>query len=126
MSENKIKETQEYHFLKEEIYGNEETKTKGLKTIYLEEKDKLIRELKSIEDSYSKIAKNIKNVFQTIDHSNREYSTLNKTKIQNMLDIQDNLKETLEDNQKEEEIDNLIVSLKNEKKEIMHYTKKRY
>lgn len=124
LSEDKIKETQEYHLLKEEIYGNEETKTKGLKTIYLEENDKLIRELKNIEDSYSKIAKNIKTIFQTIDSSNREYATLNKAKIQNMLDIQDTLKEIITDTQKEEDIDNLVLSLKSEKKEIINYTKK--
>lgn len=63
LSEDKIKETNEYHLLKEEIYGKEETKTKGLKTIYFEENNGLLKELKNIEDTYSKIAKNIKNIF---------------------------------------------------------------
>lgn len=122
LSEDRIKETQEYHLLKEELYGNEETKTKGLKTVYLEENDKLIKEQKNIEDSYSKIAKNIKTIFQTIDSSDREYATLNKVKIQNILENQALLNEIIEDNQKD--ISDLVISLKNEKKEIINYNKK--
>ena len=124
LSEDKIKETQEYHLLKEEIYGNEETGTKGLNKVYLEEKDKLNSENRIIEDSYSKIAKNIKLNFQAIDSTDREYSTLNKTKIQNILDNKEKLAEIIDNNQKEEEISTLIIAVKNEKKETINYVKK--
>lgn len=124
LSEDKIKETQEYTLIKENINGNEETGTKGLNTVYLEEKDKLDSENRIIEDSYSKIAKNIKINFQAIDSTDREYSTLNKTKIQNILDNQEKLAEIIDNNQKEEEISTLITAVKNEKKETINYVKK--
>ena len=95
LSEDKIKETQEYKLLKEEIEGNEETKTKGLKNIFLEENDKLNKEYKNIEDSYIKIAKNIKTLFQTIDPYDREYTSFNKIKVRNILNNQENLKEII-------------------------------
>lgn len=124
LSEDKIKETQEYTLIKENINGNEKTGTKGLNKVYLEEKDKLDSENKIIEDAYSKIAKNIKINFQAIDSNDREYSSLNKTKIQNILDNQEKLAEIIDNNQKEEEIGNLITAVKNEKKEIINYVKK--
>ena len=124
LSEDKIKETQEYTLIKENINGNEETGTKGLNTVYLEEKDKLDSENRIIEDSYSKIAKNIKINFQAIDSTDREYSTLNKIKIQNILDNQEKLAEIIDNNQKEEEISTLITAVKNEKKETINYVKK--
>lgn len=124
LSEDKIKGVQEYKLIKEEINGNEATKTKGLKNIYLEENNKLNKDYKSIDDSYSKIAKNVKTFFQTIDPSDKEYSTLNKLKIQNILDNQEKLKVIIEDNQTQEDIENLIVSVKNEKKEMIKYIKK--
>ena len=116
LSEDKIKETKEYTLIKENINGNEKTGTKGLNKVYLEEKDKLDSENKIIEDSYSKIAKNIKINFQAIDSTDREYSSLNKTKIQNILDNQEKLAEIIDNNQTEEEINNLITAVKNEKK----------
>ena len=123
LSEDKINETKEYKLIKEEINGNEVTKTIGLKNKYLEENEKVNKEYKSIEDSYSRIAKNIKTLFQTIDPSDKEYASFNKSKIQNILDNQSELKEIIEDLQTEENIDNLIVAAKNEKKEIINYTK---
>lgn len=124
LSEDKIKETKEYTLIKENINGNEKTGTKGLNKVYLEEKDKLDSENKIIEDSYSKIAKNIKINFQAIDSTDREYSSLNKTKIQNILDNQEKLAEIIDNNQTEEEINNLITAVKNEKKETIKYVKK--
>lgn len=124
LSEDKIKETQEYTLIKENINGNEKTGTKGLNKVYLEEKYKLDSENKIIEDSYSKIAKNIKINFQAIDSTDREYSSLNKTKIQNILDNQEKLAEIIDNNQTEEEISNLITAVKNEKKETINYVKK--
>lgn len=124
LSEDKIKETKEYTLIKENINGNEKTGTKGLNKVYSEEKDKLDSENKIIEDSYSKIAKNIKINFQAIDSTDREYSSLNKTKIQNILDNQEKLAEIIDNNQTEEEINNLITAVKNEKKETIKYVKK--
>lgn len=124
LSEDKIKETQEYTLIKENINGNEKTGTKGLNKVYLEEKDKLDSENRIIEDSYSKIAKNIKINFQAIDSTDREYASLNKTKIQNILDNQEKLAEIIDNNQKEEEISTLITAVKNEKKETINYVKK--
>lgn len=124
LSEDKIKETKEYTLIKENINGNEKTGTKGLNKVYLEEKDKLDSENKIIEDSYSKIAKDIKINFQAIDSTDREYSSLNKTKIQNILDNQEKLAEIIDNNQTEEEINNLITAVKNEKKETIKYVKK--
>lgn len=124
LSEDKIKETQEYTLIKENINGNEKTGTKGLNKVYLEEKDKLDSENKIIEDAYSKIAKNIKINFQAIDSNDREYSSFNKTKIQKILDNQEKLAEIIDNNQKEEEISNLITAVKNEKKETINYVKK--
>ena len=124
LSEDKIKETQEYTLIKENINGNEKTGTKGLNKVYLEEKDKLDSENKIIEDAYSKIAKNIKIHFQAIDPTDREYATLNKTKIQNILDNKDKIAEIIEDSQGEEEINSLIKAVKNEKKENINYIKK--
>lgn len=124
LSEDKIKEAQEYKLIKEEIEGNEETKTKGLKNIFLEENDKLNKEYKNIEDSYTKIAKNIKTLFQTIDPSDREYANFNKIKVQNILNNQENLKEIIDNTETEEDINKLIISAKNEKKEIINYTQK--
>lgn len=124
LSEDKIKETQEYKLLKEEIEGNEETKTKGLKNIFLEENDKLNKEYKNIEDSYIKIAKNIKTLFQTIDPYDREYTSFNKIKVRNILNNQENLKEIINATETEEEIDKLIISAKNEKKDVINYNKK--
>lgn len=124
LSEDKIKEAQEYKLIKEEIKGNEETKTKGLKNIFLEENGKLNKEYKNIEDSYIKIAKNIKILFQTIDPSDREYANFNKIKVQNILNNEENLKKIIDNTETEEDIDKLIISAKNEKKEIINYTKK--
>ena len=124
LSEDKIKEAQEYKLIKEEIEGNEETKTKGLKNIFLEENDKLNKEYKNIEDSYTKIAKNIKTLFQTIDPSDREYANFNKIKVQNILNNQENLKEIIDNTETEEDINKLIISAKNEKKEIINCTQK--
>ena len=78
LSEDKIKETQEYTLIKENINGNEETGTKGLNTVYLEEKDKLDSENRIIEDSYSKIAKNIKINFQAIDSTDKYFNNSSK------------------------------------------------
>lgn len=124
LSEDKIKETNEYHLLKEEIYGKEETKTKGLKTIYFEENNGLLKELKNIEDTYSKIAKNIKNIFQTIDSSDKEYANMNRGKIQHILENKENLNEIMDDAQTEEDVKGLVLSLKNEKKEIINFISK--
>lgn len=124
LSEDKIKETNEYKIIKEEINGNSETSTKGLKDTFIEEKEKLDREYKNIEESYSKIAKNIKNIFQTMDPSDREYSTLNKTKIQNLLDDGSNLESIMKDTQTEKEVEELIISAKAEKKDLIKYAKK--
>ena len=124
LSEDKIKETQEYILLKESINGNEKTGTKGLNKIFLEEKEKIDKENKIIEDLYSKIAKNIKIHFQAIDPTDREYATLNKTKIQNILDNKNKTTEIIENSQGEEEINSLIKAVKNEKKENISYIKK--
>lgn len=116
LSEDKINETNQYKIIKEEINGNVETNTKGLKDIFLQEKEKLAKEYKNIEDSYSRIAKNIKTFFQTMDPSDREYSTLNKIKIQNILENNSKLEVIMNDNQTETDIEGLIISAKNEKK----------
>ena len=123
LSADKVEDSKEYNSLKEEINGNEETNTIGLRTIYEEENDKLNRELKEIEDLYSKIAKNVKNIFQTIDPSDKEYNTLNRTKIQNIFDTTEELDEILKYNIEKTEVDNLILSLNTEKKEIIKYKK---
>ena len=123
LSADKVEDSKEYNSLKEEINGNEETNTIGLRTIYEEENDKLNRELKEIEDLYSKIAKNVKNIFQTIDPSDKEYNTLNRTKIQNIFDTTEELDEILKYNLEKTEVDNLILSLNTEKKEIIKYKK---
>lgn len=124
LSEDKINETNQYKIIKEEINGNVETNTKGLKDIFLQEKEKLAKEYKNIEDSYSRIAKNIKTFFQTMDPSDREYSTLNKIKIQNILENNSKLEVIMNDNQTETDIEGLIISAKNEKKELIKYVKK--
>ena len=93
LSEDKINETNQYKIIKEEINGNVETNTKGLKDIFLQEKEKLAKEYK-----------------------NREYSTLNKIKIQNILENNSKLEVIMNDNQTETDIEGLIISAKNEKK----------
>lgn len=124
LSEDKISESKEYNMLKEEINGNISTKTKGLQKIYSEENEKLIKEYREIEESYSKIAKNIKNIFQPIDPMDKEYSTLNKTKIQNIFNTDGKIEEILSCSLKKEDVDKLIISINTEKKEIIKYAKK--
>lgn len=85
LSKDKIKEAKEYNSLKEELYGNIETQTKGLKEIYMEEHSELGKQLKELDDSYSKIAKNVKDIFKTVDPADKFYSSLNKLKIQTIL-----------------------------------------
>lgn len=121
LSEDRIKESQEYKLIKEEIEGNKETKTKGLKNIFLEENVKLNKEHKNIEDSYIKIAQNIKILFQTIDPSDREYANFNKIKVQNILNNEENLKKIIDNTETEEDIDKLIISAKNEKRDNKLY-----
>ena len=124
LSQDKIKEIEEYTLIQENINGNEKTGTKGLNTVYLEEKAELDNEKKILDNAYSKIAKNIKIHFQVIDPTDRKYATLNKTKIQKILDNREKLTEIIEDKQNAEETKALIMAFKNEKKETISYVKK--
>lgn len=124
LSKDKINESKEYNFLKEELYGNESTQTKGLSERFKEEEDKLDKKHKEIEDSYSKIAKNVKNIFQTIDPFDKKYSTLNKTKIEKIINSKEKRKEIIENTLTKEDVDKLLISMNNEKKELIKYIKK--
>lgn len=119
LSRDMIKETQEYDKLKEEVEGNLETKTKGLKELVSEEKDKRDQCLKAVEDGYTKIAKNIKDVFQTIDPFDKQYSTLNKTKVQKQIEDKQYLQQIQTCNLSEEQAKELILSIKSNKKEFI-------
>lgn len=122
LSKDKITELDEFDKLKEELEGND--KIKGLNETVNSEKHKLNAIVKEIEDAYSKIAKNIKNIFQTIDPSDKEYSTLNKTKIQKELENREKLDLILNTNFSEDEIKKLTLSIKTDKKEIIKNEKK--
>lgn len=119
LSKDKIKESKEYNVLKEELYGSVETKTKGLKDISIEEHNKISKQLKEIEDSYSKIAKNLKDIFQTVDPTDRVYSSLNKIKIQNVFNNNQLIEEIQRCNLEEDEANKLVISVKADKREII-------
>lgn len=123
ISEGKITETKEYNKLKEEINGNIETKTKGLKKV-VEEKKSTLRDMnKGISNSYSSIAKNIKEYFKIIDPLDSVYSSMNKTKIEKYIKDNDKLKEILESNLTEEKANLIIQKMKVEKVDIIKYSK---
>lgn len=124
LSKDKIKEAKEYNSLKEELYGNIETQTKGLKEIYMEEHSELGKQLKELDDSYSKIAKNVKDIFKTVDPADKFYSSLNKLKIQTILNNNQKKEEIEKCDLEESEIDELVISIKADKRELIKKTSK--
>lgn len=123
ISEGKITETKEYNKLKEEINGNIETKTKGLKKVVEEEMITLNGKNNAINKLYSSIAKNIKNYFKIIDPLDSVYSSMNKQKIEKYIKDNDKLKEILESNLTEEKANLIIQKMKVEKVDIIKYSK---